>query len=445
MTVLQGSIQLLRKTEAEFAADNPVLLAGQIAISSDSTPPNKHKVGDGATAWSALSYATADTSAIEANIIQLQTDVTNIQTQIANFGNSTALVGNTWNGDLVYTELEADIDITLTTTKTAGFIAIRQNAIGGYDVTINGESIAVDSAALSWTIVQYNAVNGFYLFTTYANIVSAIIPEPDITAPTIVSVVANIVDNTITVTFDEGVFGTSAGYTFTRSAVPLTITSVTGDGTTAWVFAISETLTLTDVITYSYSSVTGDTVNAVPLPLASTSGSATINNAGPLSMENGFTLTGTSAFGSGVNNQEIIMTHAASKVTRAGTANAIKFYVKTISGTTTQYIFRVVRKTGGLYSQVGPNIVILKSACTANSFNQFTLPTPITVAVGDYIQWGYALGTSSGDFLGTVDPGSGNNVRYQTNLALLAQGFTNYDWDSKLTVTAYAEIQLIQL
>lgn len=55
MTVLQGSIQLLRKTEAEFAADNPVLLAGQVAISSDNG--DLHKVGDGVTAWSALSYA----------------------------------------------------------------------------------------------------------------------------------------------------------------------------------------------------------------------------------------------------------------------------------------------------------------------------------------------------------------------------------------------------
>jgi len=47
-------------TESNWASKNPVLLKGEMAISSDKN--NKYKIGDGTSAWSVLSYAKADLS-----------------------------------------------------------------------------------------------------------------------------------------------------------------------------------------------------------------------------------------------------------------------------------------------------------------------------------------------------------------------------------------------
>lgn len=46
-------IQLRRGTAAEWLAANPVLLAGEAGIETDT---RKIKIGDGATAWSSLVY-----------------------------------------------------------------------------------------------------------------------------------------------------------------------------------------------------------------------------------------------------------------------------------------------------------------------------------------------------------------------------------------------------
>lgn len=47
-------------TESNWASKNPVLLKGEMAISSDKN--NKYKIGDGTSAWNVLSYAKADLS-----------------------------------------------------------------------------------------------------------------------------------------------------------------------------------------------------------------------------------------------------------------------------------------------------------------------------------------------------------------------------------------------
>ena len=47
-------------TESNWASKNPVLLKGEMAISSDKN--NKYKIGDGTSVWSVLSYAKADLS-----------------------------------------------------------------------------------------------------------------------------------------------------------------------------------------------------------------------------------------------------------------------------------------------------------------------------------------------------------------------------------------------
>lgn len=48
-------IQLRRGTRAEWTAQNPVLLEGEVAIELDSYR-NRIKIGDGTTAWNSLPY-----------------------------------------------------------------------------------------------------------------------------------------------------------------------------------------------------------------------------------------------------------------------------------------------------------------------------------------------------------------------------------------------------
>jgi hypothetical protein len=47
------NIQLRRDTAANWTANNPVLALAEIGLETDT---NSFKVGDGVTAWSALSY-----------------------------------------------------------------------------------------------------------------------------------------------------------------------------------------------------------------------------------------------------------------------------------------------------------------------------------------------------------------------------------------------------
>ena len=46
-------IRLRRDTEANWTAENPILLAGEMGVETDT---RRYKVGDGSTAWSSLSY-----------------------------------------------------------------------------------------------------------------------------------------------------------------------------------------------------------------------------------------------------------------------------------------------------------------------------------------------------------------------------------------------------
>lgn len=76
MTVLTGSIQHARATEAQWTTNNPVLLDGQIYISSDvfysGTSP-KFKIGKGTT-WSTTDYVPIGTAAVWGNISGLLGD-----------------------------------------------------------------------------------------------------------------------------------------------------------------------------------------------------------------------------------------------------------------------------------------------------------------------------------------------------------------------------------
>lgn len=60
--ILNVRIQNKYDTEANWKAKDPVLLKGEQAFTSDGTNAGKHKIGDGTSKWSALSYAKASLS-----------------------------------------------------------------------------------------------------------------------------------------------------------------------------------------------------------------------------------------------------------------------------------------------------------------------------------------------------------------------------------------------
>jgi len=65
MSVLTGTIQLRKDTEANFTSSNPVLLNGEVAISTDykyvQTDQPRFKIGNGVDTWTSLDYQPVDT------------------------------------------------------------------------------------------------------------------------------------------------------------------------------------------------------------------------------------------------------------------------------------------------------------------------------------------------------------------------------------------------
>jgi len=65
MSVLTGTIQLRKDTEANFTSSNPILLNGEVAISTDKTyvqtDQPRFKIGNGVDTWTALDYQPVDT------------------------------------------------------------------------------------------------------------------------------------------------------------------------------------------------------------------------------------------------------------------------------------------------------------------------------------------------------------------------------------------------
>lgn len=81
----------LSDTAANWSANNPVLETGEFGYD---TTNNKHKIGDGTTAWNSLPFIESDTSGLQAQITSNDTDISALQseqtTQNSNIsGNST--------------------------------------------------------------------------------------------------------------------------------------------------------------------------------------------------------------------------------------------------------------------------------------------------------------------------------------------------------------------
>jgi prophage tail gpP-like protein len=65
-------IQFRRGTAAEWTSANPTLLAGELGLETDT---NKFKIGNGATAWTSLSYSSLPSDALSLNTIDAKGDL----------------------------------------------------------------------------------------------------------------------------------------------------------------------------------------------------------------------------------------------------------------------------------------------------------------------------------------------------------------------------------
>ena len=121
------------RTEAEWTSDNPVLLEGEVAYSSDKN--NMYKVGDGTKTWSQLSYNNAST----VNGHTVNADVPSG----AKFTDTVTTATTTGSGNAV-TAITAS-NGALTVTKGTTFLTSHQDISGKADKSATVSNVAWDS------------------------------------------------------------------------------------------------------------------------------------------------------------------------------------------------------------------------------------------------------------------------------------------------------------
>lgn len=177
----------------------------------------------------------------------------------------TLLDTNVWDGTNKYVQLIANRALTFAPGNNLfGQLDVQQNGIAEWTITINGTSVPIDinSFAITTVSYKYDDVVDKYIFYS-AGAPFAIVAASDTTPPTVLSATA-IDSSHIRIIFSEATNCTTAGWTFKKNGSPLAITSVTGGGTT-WTFLVASMLD-TDIITRSYTSSTGNTVDLAVVP-----------------------------------------------------------------------------------------------------------------------------------------------------------------------------------
>jgi hypothetical protein len=191
-----------------------------------------------------------------------KTDIGSIQT----------LVGDTWDLDtqpLVYQAITTDTDYTVSGSDAGvsrGFIVINKTGTG--IVTVNSNTYATRDNGKTVLSVIMLPDSSYYVSSDY------FIYVLDVTAPVIVSAEATDA-NTIVFTMSEPVYGTVAGISFENGS-PLTISGMTGAGTSTLTFTIVEDMEDTDVITFDVTS--SDIVDYATTPNALANDSGTVTN-----------------------------------------------------------------------------------------------------------------------------------------------------------------------
>lgn len=136
-------------TESNWASKNPVLLKGEMAISSDKN--NKYKIGDGTSVWSVLSYAKADLSKSDVTTALGYTVNSNVPAN-AKFTDTTYAIATTSANGLMSKDMVTKLNgiasgataVTSTTVSNWGFKKTDTNTWRG--VQNNLTSTATDQS-----------------------------------------------------------------------------------------------------------------------------------------------------------------------------------------------------------------------------------------------------------------------------------------------------------
>ena len=98
MSRIVGSIQIAKKTKAEWDIQNPILLAGQVAVETDSGK-TRLKVGDGTTNYATLKYITVkDADEVQEGLANLYYTDARVKNYADTLYQSIGLTGFGWSG-----------------------------------------------------------------------------------------------------------------------------------------------------------------------------------------------------------------------------------------------------------------------------------------------------------------------------------------------------------
>lgn len=158
-----------RGTSAQWASANPVLATGELGVDTDT---DRIKLGDGATAWSALPYASVAGPATATDNALVRFDSTTgkiIQNSVATLSDAGLLsvVALTLTG--TFTGVNATLTGTLSVNHTYTALSLRRGVLAlaaSATLTVTSESfVDVTAGATSRTITLPSTTTPGYVFT----------------------------------------------------------------------------------------------------------------------------------------------------------------------------------------------------------------------------------------------------------------------------------------
>lgn len=179
----------------------------------------------------------------------------------------------------------------LTTQEKAiqGFEKIYVLTPNGHEITLpsGNNTLGFEPSTTDVNIICIYTVGGFVF------IKGETAPAPDVTPPTLAMSVSTGTPNVIDIVASENVNITSSGFTFTASGGAVTVSSVTGSGTSTPKLNLSRSISAGETITWAYNSATGNTTDIEGNELVSISGVTVTNNISSFIAQDQFTAANT--------------------------------------------------------------------------------------------------------------------------------------------------------
>lgn len=167
-------------TESNWSSNNPVLLAGEIAISSDK---KLFKTGDGTSRWSALAYNNANSANSATSAANLSTaraidgvnfNGTSAITHYGTCSTAAATVAKTVSLNNFTLVKGARVAVKFTVTNTASSPTLNVNSTGAKPIYYRGSAISAGYLAANRTYefvydgTQYDLIGDLDTNTTYS-------------------------------------------------------------------------------------------------------------------------------------------------------------------------------------------------------------------------------------------------------------------------------------